>query len=151
MNRQCISLITNKPEHAAYQKFVACSSATTAVMPNLMSYEQAVVLPTCFSTAGMALFQKEYLGLEMPAFSSTSKNQVVFIWGGSGGGAFSFPLLSSSAIRLLKHLCSWQQRHSACKSRRIQCRCHGKCEKFYVLQRVRCRSRIRSQQDRRRG
>lgn len=64
-------------------------------MPSNMSFEQATVLPTCFSTAAMALFQKEFLGLDLPQVETKPKSKTVFIWGGSSA-------VGSNAIQLGK-------------------------------------------------
>lgn len=60
-----------------------------------MSYEQAAVLPACFSTAGMAFFTDDFLGLNEPKLDAVPSGKTVFVWGGSSA-------VGSNAIQLGK-------------------------------------------------
>jgi NADPH:quinone reductase-like Zn-dependent oxidoreductase len=88
---------TGRSEEAGFQAYTVVSVDTTTEIPDDMSFETAVVLPLCISTASSALFLPEWLGLQLPTFpAQDSTGKVVLVWGGASS-------VGCNAIQLLRH------------------------------------------------
>lgn len=74
---------TNNAPGAAFQHYVVLMTNMAAKIPDRMSFEEASVLPLCFSTAASGLFQKEYLALQLPSTPPKPTGQSLLIWGGA--------------------------------------------------------------------
>ena len=115
MSSQPLAAVTGKTAEAGFQKYVACSSVTSAVIPPSMSFEQAVVLLACFSTAAMALFSGKHLGLDLPKLEPTAKNKTLFVWGGSSAsGSNAIQLGKAAGYEIV--VTASAKNHSYCKS-----------------------------------
>lgn len=76
----------NKSSEGAFQKYTVIRDNMAALIPEWMSYEEACVVPLGLSTAASALFQKDFLALDLPgtsAAASDSTPEVILVWGGS--------------------------------------------------------------------
>ncbi|KAK7207648.1 zinc-binding oxidoreductase CipB [Myxozyma melibiosi] len=82
----------NDPE-SAFQNYTIVSEDMAAVIGDDVSFEQASVLPLCFSTAAGGLYQKEFLNLPPPSLNPTPKGETLVIWGGAS-------CVGSNAIQL---------------------------------------------------
>lgn len=54
------------PQTWGYQLYSSASESLTAEIPESLTFEQDVVLPLAFSTAGVGLYLPQYLGLTLP-------------------------------------------------------------------------------------
>lgn len=61
-----------------------------------MSFEQGTVLPLGISTAAAGLYQKDYLGLQLPSVNAKPTGKTILVWGGASS-------VGSCAIQLLVH------------------------------------------------
>lgn len=59
------------------------AAQVAATLPPNIDYVHGCVLPLALSTAAIGLFQRDCLALSHPTLAPQSKDQVVFIWGGS--------------------------------------------------------------------
>ncbi|KAF4991961.1 hypothetical protein FGRMN_7515 [Fusarium graminum] len=66
-----------------FQEYVPVKEHFCARIPDRIGYEQAAVLPLCFSVAVKTLFHPEYLALEKPTPTTTFNGKVILVWGGS--------------------------------------------------------------------
>lgn len=79
---------TDKPVNDAaqggFQEYVVLQPDVTFQIPDIMSFEEAAVIPLGLVTAIAALFETDQLGLQLPSEPRGEKsNQTVLIWGGS--------------------------------------------------------------------
>lgn len=80
----------NKSSEGAFQEYTVVRANMASQIPEMLSYEEACVVPLGLSTAACALFQKDTLALQYPDASATRtdepkkpKNEALVIWGGS--------------------------------------------------------------------
>jgi NADPH:quinone reductase-like Zn-dependent oxidoreductase len=73
----------NAAAEGAFQAYTVLLDHMTTPIPGHISYEQAAVLPLGVSTAACGLFQKDLLGLRLPAGQAPSAGETVLVWGGS--------------------------------------------------------------------
>lgn len=88
----CLTLVTGKTEHSAFQEYVLVNLPLVAKIPENVSFEEAAVLPLCIDTAADGLFNPEKLALPLPPTVS-GKGKTILVWGGSGS-------VGSNAIQL---------------------------------------------------
>ncbi|EED12115.1 zinc-binding oxidoreductase CipB [Talaromyces stipitatus ATCC 10500] len=82
-----VGMATKRLQDNAFQAY-------TILQTNMISYEDAAVLPLGLSTASSGLFQDEFLKLNLPTEPrQPSTGEVLLIWGGSGS-------VGSNAIQL---------------------------------------------------
>ena len=75
---------SNSAAEGAFQKYTIVKTNLASPIPPSLSYESASVLPLCLSTAACALFQKDFLGLQLPQVPACRPNgQTLLVWGGS--------------------------------------------------------------------
>jgi NADPH:quinone reductase-like Zn-dependent oxidoreductase len=67
----------------AFQAYTLVSRRLASVIPDSMSFEEAVVVPLGVTTAACGLFQSNLLALEKPTAAPPARDQWVVIWGGS--------------------------------------------------------------------
>jgi NADPH:quinone reductase-like Zn-dependent oxidoreductase len=75
-----------------------------AAIPDLLPYENAVVLPLSISTAAAGLYQKGYLELPYPTISTTplSLGKTLLVWGGSSSvGSTAIQLAVGSGLEVI--------------------------------------------------
>lgn len=76
--------VSNQNGEAGFQEYVVLQAHMSSKVPDALSFEQACVLPLGLSTAACGLFEKDYLGLELPQpGQAITRNDTVLIWGGS--------------------------------------------------------------------
>jgi NADPH:quinone reductase-like Zn-dependent oxidoreductase len=101
----CISLATQDNRHGGYQLYSATPAATTAKIPESISYSEASVLPLALDTAGSALFspcEQGFMGLEMPSLAPTQGDKTVVIYGASSSvGAIAVQLAVASGAYVI--------------------------------------------------
>lgn len=78
---------------SAFQKYTVVPEDLTAEIPDNLPFEKASTLPLCLCTAMAALFQKDYLGLNLPSTNPKATGMTVLVWGGSSS-------VGSNAIQL---------------------------------------------------
>jgi len=78
-----VEKVSNSPAEGAFQEYSVVRARLTAVIPESLPYERAVVLPLAVSTAACGLFQKDQLGLEYPSLDPAPQNAWLLVWGGS--------------------------------------------------------------------
>jgi NADPH:quinone reductase-like Zn-dependent oxidoreductase len=67
----------------AFQHYPLLLSNLTSPIPELVTYEQAAVIPLAMSTAISGLFQRDYLGLQYPSLNPRPTGKTLLIWGGA--------------------------------------------------------------------
>lgn len=78
----------------AFQSYTILDSNLTSHIPDELTYERAVVLPLGIATAADALYDPNFLHLQLPTCPSrSSTGQSILIWGGASS-------VGSSAIQL---------------------------------------------------
>jgi NADPH:quinone reductase-like Zn-dependent oxidoreductase len=84
----------NNPSQGAFQQYTVVKAALASRIPSSLDYPHAAVLPLGVATAASALFQKDYLGLQLPTVPARqSTGETVLVWGGSSS-------VGSNAIQL---------------------------------------------------
>jgi len=74
----------------------------TTVIPESLTFEQAVTLPLAISTASVGLYLPDYLGLPLPSTSPQSTGKVLLIWGAASSvGATAVQLAAASGLRVI--------------------------------------------------
>ena len=86
------------PSYGAFQIYPAINAKTACLIPDDLSFEDAVVLPLSISTAAAGLYLDYTLGLPFPNLESSlfpfsSKSKTLLLWGGSSS-------VGSSVIQL---------------------------------------------------
>jgi NADPH:quinone reductase-like Zn-dependent oxidoreductase len=75
-----IGIITNKASEGAFQEFTVVPVCMSSKIPDSLTYEQAVVLPSCVATAAARLFQKGYLEMPFPTADAKSSGKTLLVW-----------------------------------------------------------------------
>lgn len=93
----------NQNAEAGFQEYCVLQSHMVAKIPQTLSFEQASVVPLGLSTAACALYQQEYLAMELPrAGKPALKTQTVLIWGGSTSvGTCAIQLATASGYEVI--------------------------------------------------
>jgi NADPH:quinone reductase-like Zn-dependent oxidoreductase len=86
----------NRPAEGAFQQHVVLMQHMVSAIPGSLSFEQAAVLPLALSTAASGMFQKDQLGLALPAVDPVDRAETVLVWGGSTS-------VGSNAIQLARN------------------------------------------------
>ena len=76
----------NASSEGGFQRFTVLLEHMASPIPGNMPFEHAAVLPLGLSTAASALFQRDMLALEHPAYPAhpaKKANKTVLVWGGS--------------------------------------------------------------------
>lgn len=74
----------NNPAEGAFQNYTVVPADLVVKIPANLSYEHAAVLPLGLATAASGLFQKDFLGLELPTVPARpSTGKTLIVWGGS--------------------------------------------------------------------
>ncbi|GAM33957.1 hypothetical protein TCE0_013r01231 [Talaromyces pinophilus] len=85
-----------KPEGAAFQNYTIVTTNMASEIPANVTFEDAVVLPLCLSTASTGLFHENYLRLQLPTFPVQKPiGKTLVIWGGAS-------CVGSNGIQLAK-------------------------------------------------
>ncbi|KAI1134067.1 GroES-like protein [Hypoxylon sp. FL0543] len=85
---------SNNPAEGAFQHYTVIREHLASVIPDWMSYEQAVVLPLALLTAACGLFHGDFLALDPPTVPAAPPNgKAIIITGGSSS-------VGSNAIQL---------------------------------------------------
>ena len=91
--------------HSMFQEYVVLSGKKVCRIPDGLAFEDACVLPLGFTTAAGMLFEKETLGLRLPAPTTDkrkSTDEVVVVWGGSSScGASSIQLAKAAGYHIV--------------------------------------------------
>ena len=85
---------TKRDEEKAFQAYTILQTNMTSEIPDTISFESAVVLPLGLSTAASALFNPDFLNLQLPT-KPTQKptGKTLLVWGGASS-------VGSNAIQL---------------------------------------------------
>lgn len=88
--------------YGGFQLYPVLTAATTARIPDDMSFSDAAVLPLSISTAAAGLFMNATLGLEYPKtdsrpFANAEDSPILLLWGGSSSVGSSVIQLAASA------------------------------------------------------
>jgi NADPH:quinone reductase-like Zn-dependent oxidoreductase len=73
----------NSPAEGGFQQYVVLLQQLVSPIPDELPFERAAVLPLTLSTAATGLFQRDHLGLTLPAATPVGRSETVLIWGGS--------------------------------------------------------------------
>ena len=74
----------NTSAESSFQLYTVLREDMTTRVPDRLSYEQACVLPLGTGTAACALFQPDFMALELPTTRTEPRSRgVVIVWGGS--------------------------------------------------------------------
>ena len=93
---QAAGFTTGKDEETGFQEYTVLETRLAAHIPANVSYERAVVLPLCLSTAASGLFNKDILNLNLPTTPAATPNgKTILIWGGASS-------VGSNAIQLTR-------------------------------------------------
>lgn len=74
---------TNTGTEGAFQEYTVVLERLTSSIPGTLTFEEAATLPLAVSTASCALFESDWLALQLPTHEPKSTGQTVLIWGGS--------------------------------------------------------------------
>ena len=97
----------NTPAQKGFQTYTVLLTYLTSKIPNNVSYDQASVLPLGCSTAACGLFEKDQLGLQLPAApAARSTGKTVLIWGGSTSVGVNAIQLAAAAGYEVSTTCS---------------------------------------------
>jgi NADPH:quinone reductase-like Zn-dependent oxidoreductase len=115
----CTALTTGEAKHGGFQEYTVVPTVGCAVIPPDMKYEDACVLPLAISTAALALFHQDHLGLRLPpAEQKEPLNQnvdAVLVWGGSSSvGSAAIQLAVAAGYTVITT--SSPRNHPLCKS-----------------------------------
>ncbi|KAI9925537.1 hypothetical protein ASPWEDRAFT_113996 [Aspergillus wentii DTO 134E9] len=76
--------LSGTPSQSAFQEYVVAHSVLASPIPDAISYPEAVVFPLTLATAAVGLFQKDFLGLQLPSTPPRpATGKTVLIWGGA--------------------------------------------------------------------
>lgn len=78
-----VGFMTMEPAGCAFQETCILLEHMASPIPDSLSYERASVIPLGISTAACAMFQKDYLNLQLPSLDSKPTGQALLIWAGS--------------------------------------------------------------------
>lgn len=85
---------SKREEEKAFQAYTILQNNMTCKIPDDISFENAVVIPLGLSTASDALFNPEFLGLQLPTEPrQSSTDKTLLVWGGASS-------VGSNAIQL---------------------------------------------------
>ncbi|KAI0842743.1 GroES-like protein [Hypoxylon sp. FL0890] len=85
---------SNNPAEGAFQHYTVIREHLASVIPDWMSYEQAVVLPLALLTAACGLFHQDFLALDPPTVPAAPPNgKAIIVTGGSSS-------VGSNAVQL---------------------------------------------------
>jgi NADPH:quinone reductase-like Zn-dependent oxidoreductase len=74
----------NDSYQGGFQEYTVLETSLVSHIPTALSYENAAVIPLCFTTAAAGLFLKTQLSLQLPtAPASKSTGKTLIVWGGS--------------------------------------------------------------------
>ena len=88
-----LGLSSERTQEGAFQIYTILLEDMTTGIPDGLPFEKAATLPLAVYTSTAALFQKDYLGLELPSTKPKAKGKTIVIWGGSSS-------VGSNAIQL---------------------------------------------------
>ncbi|RHZ45585.1 zinc-binding alcohol dehydrogenase family protein [Aspergillus thermomutatus] len=89
-----VGLMAGRNEACAFQTYTILQVNLACEIPDRLTYEQAVVLPLCLSTAACGMFQEDFLHLKLPTEPrAASTGQTLLVWGGAS-------CVGSNAIQL---------------------------------------------------
>ncbi|KAI1342725.1 zinc-binding oxidoreductase CipB [Xylariaceae sp. FL0016] len=75
---------TKRDEEKGFQAYTVLETNLTSEIPDNISYERAVVLPVCLSTASACLFSPDFLNLRLPSHPALENTgETVLVWGGA--------------------------------------------------------------------
>ena len=86
----------NRAAEGAFQHYVVLMQHMVSAIPGALSFERAAVLPLTLSTAATGLFQRDHLGLALPAADPAERAETVLVWGASTS-------VGSNAIQLARN------------------------------------------------
>ncbi|KAK2736514.1 zinc-binding oxidoreductase [Colletotrichum kahawae] len=99
----CHGLMTRNPANSAFQSFPIVTASLASLIPDSMTFEQAVVLPLAVSTACAGLYDKDLLNLPLPSTTKPkSIDKTILIWGGASSvGATAIQLATASGVTVI--------------------------------------------------
>ncbi|KAE8325606.1 chaperonin 10-like protein [Aspergillus sergii] len=97
------SLRDQDPAKGAFQLYPLAEEVFTSVIPDSMSFEQAVVLPVAISTATAGLYLPKYLGLPyLPSSDPKPTGKTLLVWGGASSvGAVTIQFAVASGLKVI--------------------------------------------------
>lgn len=95
--------MTRNPANSAFQSFPIVTASLASLIPDSMTFEQAVVLPLAVSTACAGLYDKDLLNLPLPSTTKPkSIDKTILIWGGASSvGATAIQLATASGVTVI--------------------------------------------------
>ncbi|GMF77728.1 unnamed protein product [Aspergillus oryzae] len=101
--RHSQSLRDQDPAKGAFQLYPLAEEVFTSVIPDSMSFEQAVVLPVAVSTATAGLYLPKYLGLPyLPSSDPKPTEKALLVWGGASSvGAVTIQFAVASGLKVI--------------------------------------------------
>lgn len=87
---------------SAFQLFTIAKEAAVAILPDVISYDQASVLPLALSTSTVGLYTSTQLALPRPSLDTPKQTgKTVLIWGGSSSvGSIAIQLAKASGYKV---------------------------------------------------
>jgi NADPH:quinone reductase-like Zn-dependent oxidoreductase len=95
------------PKYGAFQLYPAVHPETACLIPDDISFEDAVVLPLSISTAAAGLYLKDNLSLPLPTLKPSlspfdSSSKTILLWGGSSSvGSSVIQLATASGYHVI--------------------------------------------------
>ena len=102
--RHGVSLVTGDVNDGGFNLYSSVPAATTAHLPEKISFTQGSVLPLAFDTAAVGLYStgEGFLGLPKPQLKPKHSNKTIVVWGGSSSvGAFVVQLAVASGVTVV--------------------------------------------------
>ena len=99
-----VSLVTGDTRDGGFALYSSAPAATTANLPDSISFNEGSVLPLAFDTAAVGLYSigEGFLGLPHPSAKPSSTGKTLVVWGGSSSvGAITIQLAVASGLKVV--------------------------------------------------
>lgn len=97
-----MGLKTFEPANNAFQLYPVADERLTAIIPDSLSFAQAVVLPISVSTAATGLYSPDNLGLPLPSENPSPSGKTLLLWGGASSvGTVVVQLAVASGLKVV--------------------------------------------------
>lgn len=98
----CVGLMTGQAQDGGHQHYSNVFAILTSLIPDSVSFTDAVVLPLAISTASVGLYEPAALGLPYPTSDAKDAGKVILVWGGSGSvGSTAIQLAVASGVTVV--------------------------------------------------
>lgn len=95
-------MTTKKTSECGYQLYTIITAQYAALIPDDMSFEQAVKLPLALLTASTGLYNSNHLKLPLPSLDAKPTDKTLIVWGGSSNvGTIAIQLAHASGLEVV--------------------------------------------------